>query len=62
MDGRFLVQTKLSRWLSPGRLRKGFKSRLYFVNGIAKNAASSAMAGSPIDIVTAAGFIPVHKI
>ena len=39
-----------------------FLVKVYFISGKAKNAASCASASSPIDIVTAAGFVMVPKV
>ena len=39
-----------------------FLIKVYFISGKAKNAASSASAGSPIDFVSAAGVVMVDKI
>ena len=38
-----------------------FLVKVYFISGKAKNAASCASAGSPIDFVSAAGLVTVPE-
>jgi len=39
-----------------------FLVKVYFISGKAKNANSCALAGSPIDFVSAAGVVMVPKV
>jgi hypothetical protein len=57
----FIVAAKLSRWLSLGKWAGFVMSRLNCLGSSAKTMTPRAVACSPIDFVSVAGFVRVSE-